>query len=212
MGRLGASPEGGRRVSGALLGPLPGAGVSGWRGSLTKVRLLEAGASASIEDTQGPHSSTEATRCQPDGSMGPQDLGLPGAGYTGRRMQKGKRGGLTWVGAGGNGWGSWRLMGAGQEGQAPESGHTGHMGGGAGGKGQGLEHWGVGCTGVGMCKCQSPLGADKLFLLREWHVGSESAPCPPEDKPGICPVDTGPPLTLPLQQLLHTHNPDPRLR
>lgn len=32
-------------------------------------------------------------------------------GASGRGMQKGKRGGLTWVGAGGNLWGSWRLMG-----------------------------------------------------------------------------------------------------
>lgn len=42
VGVLGASPEGGCRVSGALLGSLLSAGVSGWRGYLAQMRLLEA--------------------------------------------------------------------------------------------------------------------------------------------------------------------------
>lgn len=64
-------------------------------------------------------------------------------------------------GARGNGWGSWRLMGAGQEGQAQESEQTGHMGGGTGEKKGGFSIGGGGCTGVGMC--QSPLGADQAL-------------------------------------------------
>lgn len=112
-----------------------------------------------------------------------------GAGYSGNGRQKGKRGGLTWVGAGGNLWGSWRLTrGPGTGVWAPRI-----HGGGAGWKGQGHEHW---MWGAGRWECAAAshlLELTKLFLLREWHVGSESAPCPPEDKPEICLVVTGPP-------------------